>query len=293
MADGDLLPGADSAPPEPPAAPIVIDSGVLANALGVGADALDPTDVLGQLYDVGDDGASADGDLELAGLAGGPDDDPNSLAAGPEIVAFVGDRERIVFSIEQGMRDSNTEVHLRHQVQDGGPVSDLVGEEFATTSSVVKEVEENLLRELGGYLAAEVSGVSVSRVGRDIIGSTKAALDTAGDGQPILRLSLDFDRAWASIGQALENAEVLVTDRDRTEGTFYVDLPEKALTGEENTGFFKRILGGRSGNIVPLQIQLTPLAVGGYQVRALDTDAQPTDAELARDVLNLIREFAI
>lgn len=277
-------------PPPEPEVPIEIDSGALANALGVGIGALDPTNVLGQLSDPGI-GDSAEG----VGLGVGPlpevgdDSEPTE----PEIVAFVGDRERIIFSIEQGMRDDNTEVHIRHQIEDGDFVNDLEGEAFATTGSAVKEVEENLLRELGGYLAAEVSSQSVSKVGETIIGSTKASLDTAGDGQPILRLSLDFDRAWASISQALENAEVPITERDRENRTFFVDLPERALTGEENSGFFKRLLGAGNGSIVPLQIQLRPIADGGYQVRALDTDAQPADVELARDVLNLLREFAI
>ena len=80
---------------------IVINSGVLASALGVGAGDLNPADVLGQLNDVS--GAGADSTPEELALAGAPGA-ASAEAETEEVVVFVGERERIIFSIEQGMR---------------------------------------------------------------------------------------------------------------------------------------------------------------------------------------------
>jgi outer membrane protein assembly factor BamC len=191
------------------------------------------------------------------------------------------------------MQENTTEIHLRHEndvlLSNAEPDKRHIG---AIVSAVVG-VEEGLLRELGGYLASEVSSQTVSMVGRELVGATKAELSNDDQGQPILKLNLDFDRAWASIGQALQNAEVEVTDLDRSTGIYFIDLPEKALTGEENSGFFKRLLGGRGGDVLAMQIRVTELSSGGYKVQALDADAEPAEPELARDVLNLIREFAV
>ncbi|MDP5052459.1 MAG: outer membrane protein assembly factor BamC, partial [Congregibacter sp.] len=124
-----------------------------------------------------------------------------------------------------------------------------------------------------------------------LVGASKAELSTASDGQPILRLNLDFDRAWASVTQALDNAEVSVTDLDRSEGVLYVDLPESLLSGEpERRGLFG---GKRKGSMRAMQIRVTPYDKGGYQVRAVDKTAAPIEPERAREVLNLIREYAI
>ena len=106
-----------------------------------------------------------------------------------------------------------------------------------------------------------------------------------------MRLNLDFDRAWASVTQALDNADVAVTDLDRTEGVFYVDLPESLLSGEpERRGLFGR---KREGALLAMQILVKPSTTGGYQVRAVDKDAVAIEPIRAREVLNLIREYAI
>jgi len=214
-----------------------------------------------------------------------------AIAQGKKDSSSLGGRDRVNFSVEQGMRDSTTEIHVRHQNDVLGSDAELSHDKLLSSESAVLAVEESLLRELGGYLASEVSSQSVSRAGQDLVGASKAELATASDGQPILRLNLDFDRAWASVTQALDNAEVEVTDLDRTEGVFYVDLPESLLSGEpERRGFLGR---KRQGALLAMQILVTPATSGGYQVRAVDKDAAAIEPLRAREVLNLIREYAI
>ena len=202
-----------------------------------------------------------------------------------------GGRDRVNFSVEQGLRENTTEIHVRHQNDVLGSDADVPDDKLLSIESAVVAVEESILRELGGYLASEVSSQSVSRAGQDLVGSSKAELSTATDGQPILRLNLDFDRAWASITQALDKAEVEVTDLDRSEGILYVDLPEALLSGEpEKRGFLGR---KRKGALLAMQILVLPASTGGYQVRAVDKESSAIDPSRAREVLNLIREYAI
>jgi len=214
-----------------------------------------------------------------------------AIAQGKKDSSSLGGRDRVNFSVEQGMRENTTEIHVRHQNDVLGSADELTDDKLLSSESAVVAVEEGLLRELGGYLAAEVSSQSVSRAGQDLVGASKAELATATDGQPILRLNLDFDRAWASVTQALDAAEVSVTDLDRSEGVLYVDLPESLLSGEpERRGFLGR---KRQGALLAMQIQVTPDTTGGYQVRAVDKDAVAIEPVRAREVLNLIREYAI
>ncbi len=202
-----------------------------------------------------------------------------------------GGLERVNFSVEQGMREDTTEIHVRHQNDLLDEAVDIADAQLLSTESSILAVEESLLRELGGYLASEVSSQSVSRVGQSLVGATKAAIDTDSAGHPVLLLNLDFDRAWASVSQALDNAEVSVTDLDRSEGVFYVEMPEEVLTGETvKRGLFGR---RRGGELLPLQIIVVAADDSGYQVSAVDAEAVALESDHARNVLSLIREFAI
>ena len=61
------------------------------------------------------------------------------------------------------------------------------------------------------------------------------------DGMTVISLDLNFDRAWSSVSKALNVAEIVTNDRDRSNGTFYVSFAEK-----DERRF--RLFGGRSSN---------------------------------------------
>ena len=62
------------------------------------------------------------------------------------------------------------------------------------------------------------------------------------DGMTVISLDLNFDRAWSSVSKALDNAEIVTNDRDRSNGTFYVSFAEK-----DDRRFFG-LFGGRSSD---------------------------------------------
>ena len=69
------------------------------------------------------------------------------------------------------------------------------------------EAERSLLNEMGAYIAAKVSEMSVSKVALEIGTMQKSELLRDGNGYPILRLKLDFRE------HGRRSARLLVTQR--------------------------------------------------------------------------------
>ena len=59
----------------------------------------------------------------------------------------------------------------------------------------------------------------------------------------VLTLGEDLDRAWASVGRALEQGPWRVEDINRSLGLYYINLAEKADRPENKPGFFSRMFG--------------------------------------------------
>ena len=64
----------------------------------------------------------------------------------------------------------------------------------------------------------------------------KISIDEAPEGYTYIRLALTFDRAWASLGRALDKSSFDITDRDRSSGTYYARF--LGPQGEEDEGWF-------------------------------------------------------
>ena len=200
-------------------------------------------------------------------------------------------RDRLLFLVEQGIRPRTSEIHIRHQNDS------LAQHEDATwvEASDLPELEAEMLNEVGAYMASNLAEEEISFVAQNISTQTKADLDKDQDGRPILRLNLDFNRAWATVGQALENAKVEVEDIDRTAGVFFVNVSDSVLTQEAEPGFLKRLFGKGQKDRQKLQVKVLPHepADGAqYDVSVYMSDGAPAPSELGQEMLVLIREFA-
>ena len=84
-----------------------------------------------------------------------------------------------------------------------------------------------------------------------------------------------------------------ITDQNRDEGTYYVNITEAFLAGEEKKGFFGRMFSfGGGEDAKELQIQMERSGEEIYSVSVLDANAAPVDRELGQQLLIMIREFA-
>lgn len=183
--------------------------------------------------------------------------------------------------VEQGIHDGFTEVHMRYLYASPPPAVAWPG---ASSNS---DVERALLLELGAYLKSDLDRVAFSIRGQEISARPKAWLTKEDDaGPPVLRLRLDYGRAWAMVVSAFANAEVNVTDADREKATMSVDM-ERVLLEGGSRGLFS-FLGG--GGEEELQIRFKPWREG-FDVEVYQGEA-PAPDELGQKVLVLIREYA-
>jgi outer membrane protein assembly factor BamC len=203
-------------------------------------------------------------------------------------------QDRFLIKVEQGLRPLTTEIHVRHENDSISlPVRDAIVV-INGLSSHVDAAEDDLLNEIGAYIAARVSEQTVSKVALQIGSAKKTELVRDASGYPALHLYLDHERAWATLGQALDNAEVEIVNLDRDAGFFAVNIPGSVFTGEDESGGFLCRLTFSCDENNDLDVRI--LLEGDrrdYKVSVLDFDGtSPLTADVAQKVLVLIREFA-
>ena len=207
-----------------------------------------------------------------------------SIIDGKESAGLTTGRDRIRVLIEPGIRDRSTEIHLRYEND-----SKTMPLDAMPTQSDIAEVESQLLNELGGYIAANVADASISYVARNISTQSKADLQRDASDLPVLRLNLDFERAWATVNQALHEAKLDVTDVDRSAGVFYVTVTDQMLNQEEKPSLWTRWFHGENRRKVTILME--PKSPG-FDLTVFDDNGQRAPADEAEQILIMIREFA-
>ena len=143
--------------------------------------------------------------------------------------------------IEPGVQRNSSEVFIDQAQRSADSTLDANWSENATTTATATE----LLSEFNTYLAQrEKKGDSVSLLASKTFDTPKrvVVLDS-GNGVKILRLDASFERAWSSVGRALNEAEIYVDDLNRSTGLYYIDLAQRVRPSEP--GFFKRLFSSK------------------------------------------------
>ncbi len=210
---------------------------------------------------------------------------------GKEAAEIQGGEDRLLMRVEPGLRERTCEVHVRYENSDFATPSLQYLIDLESVPSHASAVEQDTLNELGAYIAARVAEQTVSMVAQDISAGVKSNLAVDADGDPILQLRLDRDRAWATIGQALVRADIEVTASDESNGVYQIALPEDLEVEGDGPGFMSRLFSFGGDDILNLQLVLQP-GGDGFTVSALDADGEALDRELGQQVLVLIREYA-
>jgi len=200
-----------------------------------------------------------------------------------------GGKDRVLIRVEQGIRERNSEIHLRYQNEAvDAPTPERVID-LNVTVSVAPSIEAELLNELGAYIASKVSEQSISRAAQVISASVKSEVMRDAAGDPVLALRLDYERAWATIAQALNRAGVEVVDLDQQAGTYHVLIPDSLFTGESG-GWLTGLFGGGAKH--DLDLKFIKQNDDLYYVDVTDSQGQPVPRELAQEVLTMLREFS-
>ncbi|MEO2178420.1 MAG: outer membrane protein assembly factor BamC [bacterium] len=195
-------------------------------------------------------------------------------------------QHKFKLSVEPGIRSGSSEVHLKQrQIYLDAPVSQTAVDWEAVSDN--EALESALLTKLA-YFFGETINEPVFSIGATALRESKAKLLPDRE-KPVLVYKLAFDRAWATVGGALENARIDVEDLDRTSRVYFVYYDESV---ERDPGFFTRlftsdekVLEDRFRYQVHLESQRDEVLV-----TVLKDTSTPADSLIAERLLRIIKE---
>ncbi len=220
-------------------------------------------------------------------------DDPLGLSeivvAGKANANIEGGADWVAFRLENGVRRGSAEVHVRYINQ-----SEMTEDTAWPEKSTDVDIERQVLSALANYDAAGYVAPTVSSVGRNILLTPKAEVLTDDDGYPMLRLNLDYARAWATIQKALENAGVTILNSDSGEAYFDVKITRDMLRNKRE-GLFANFLGrgsARSRDISEVQVSIVESGEAFDVVLSRDGKTD-VSIEFVQQFLLMLREYAV
>ena len=183
---------------------------------------------------------------------------------------------KLQMRVEHGIKEASTEVFLYK-------INKISGDIESDPEFVQMEMEKMI-----DYYADSLSNFSGTSLAAQNLNEMKKAKIFTQDGMTVISLDLNFDRAWSSVSRALDAAEIVTNDRDRSNGTFYVSFVEK-----DERRF--RLFGGRSssdnfqnnefGGDSQFEITITQENNKSY-VRAISKNGNIEESELLLSKIN-------
>jgi len=117
--------------------------------------------------------------------------------------------------IEHGIKEASTEIFLAQINKSSN--------EIISNPELIQSELTNLVN----YFAETVDQFSGTSLAAQNLNDLKKAKIFVEDGQTVIELYLNFDRAWSSVTKALEASEIIFNDKDRSSGVFYVSYSEE------------------------------------------------------------------
>jgi uncharacterized lipoprotein len=193
----------------------------------------------------------------------------------------VGLTEDVVFQakLKQGIRRNTAELQIR-ALKAGASTN------IWQKKSDNAQLEKVMLSLIGQYIVADSLDNRQSLLANDIGGESRVQLLKDDSEKSHLELLLSFDRAWSEIKKALASAEVLVSDFDRSIGTFFISYIQ-----EEEMSAWYDISGSddekRAEKNISLKLEETE--EGKTTVRVILLNPK-FDLEKQEELINLIFE---
>jgi outer membrane protein assembly factor BamC len=204
-----------------------------------------------------------------------------------------GDGEtRVRVRIEPGVQRNSSEVYVVSVARPAGSTS----EPDFPARSVNTGLDSILVDQMLASMTRDSEkGGSISLLAaRDFDAPSRVTLNEDGSGNPVLSVGADLDRAWSSVGRALERGEWRVEDINRSLGLYYINLAEKAGP-DAKPGFFSRLFGSApskeeiEARAERYQVRLSQVG-DSVQVTVEKNINTVAPAEVARRVLSVIQD---
>ncbi|WP_339903958.1 outer membrane protein assembly factor BamC [Pseudomonas guineae] len=200
---------------------------------------------------------------------------------------------RVRVRIEPGVQRNTSEIFVVSAERPAGSSADVAFTNRSSNQSLDAALLDEMLISLAR--SAEQGGSVSLLAARDYDAPNRVSLSQDGNGNPVLSLGADFDRAWSGVGRSLEMADVRIDDINRSLGVYYINLAERAQKPDEQPGFFGKVFGGGpskeeiDARAERFQVRLT--AVGDSVQVTVEKDLNTNaPADVARKVLDLIQE---
>ena len=123
--------------------------------------------------------------------------------------------------IEHGIKEASTEIFLNK-------INKSNSEMVADSEFIQAELEK-----IVNYFAESINTFTGTSLAAQNLNEMKKAKIFTENGQTVIELDLNFDRAWSSVTKAMTAANIIANDKDRSNGIFYVSYSK-----EEDEGFF-------------------------------------------------------
>jgi outer membrane protein assembly factor BamC len=226
----------------------------------------------------------------LSARNGSADDVFDSLKAGNVFANSTGvTSHKFQLKVEPGIRSGSTEIYLEHRAIPEGAPFRLDQVEWKGESDNL-ELESKVLSAIAYYLGETVSQGSISLMAT---GLQESRAELVPDKEkPVLKYKLAFNRAWATVGAALENARVPVEDLDRSSANYYVYY---SADHQPEPGFFKNLFSKddelEAGPVNRYTVHLTT-AGDEVHVTVFKAEAILADTLIAERLLRVIKEYS-
>jgi len=227
----------------------------------------------------------------LRSLSGDAEQIFDSLKQGPGNFSS-GDQieNKFRLRIEPGVRSGSSEIYLRYKQAAPGARHD---EKLDwTKNSDDLQVEDTVLSAIAYHLGETINqSTAVSLLASSIDSASRAVL-VPHRTKPVLKYKLDFSRAWATVGAALNNARINVEDLDRSSAIYFVYYKEG---GEDRPGFIRRLF--QSDDELPIGEEDRYLVHldqvdDGVDVTVLKDPSTLASALVAERILKIIKEYS-
>jgi len=195
-----------------------------------------------------------------------------------------GQRDKFRLRIEPGVHIGSSEIAV---VQVRRPLAALDAEPLIWPNlSESEDREFAMLQEISQYLADRTdiySSSSSSLLAGSLETDSKATLVESIETGPMLELRISENRAWGQVAQAIGDAGITITDRDRDALLFQVEFSDFAEE-ENGRGFFSRVFNRGDEDIEILNryqvsllkgsdlIRVTAMPLGENSLAGLETD---------------------
>ncbi|KRH78032.1 outer membrane protein assembly factor BamC [Ferrovum sp. JA12] len=206
-------------------------------------------------------------------------------------------RDRFRTRVEQGKTPGTAEVFITHK-----GMEEVLSNDASTSVWEARPADPELEDEFIRRLALSL-GVQQPLIDKEIKQDKQIALQAKKNNAvvkeqaigDVLTLNDPFDRAWRSVGLALDRAGFTVQDRDREEGVYYVRYTDTEGVLAKKPGFFDRLAFWRSEDkskeTQTYRVKVVAKGVGApSEVLVRNELDQPIPKALNQEILKLIKD---